>query len=103
MVVSYRSSRNPRELVTHRLVYLRAGLAETEGDALTGPDPTVRATALVGRVLIVLPGLGRTLGWLRSWPGLITCVYLPALALVWNELGRFERHWKRRPRYRLIR
>ncbi|HSX30715.1 MAG TPA: S26 family signal peptidase [Candidatus Saccharimonadales bacterium] len=90
MIVSYHSSRNSKELVTHRLVKLSATSFQTEGDTLASPDPPVRASLLAGRVVAVLPGLGRALNWLRSLPGLVICVYLPALAIAVSELMRFE-------------
>jgi signal peptidase I len=102
-VVSYRSSRSPNELITHRLVADYAGILQTKGDALIGLDPPIRASLLAGRVVTVLPGLGRALDDLRSLPGLIICIYLPALGLVYSELKRFEVSWNAGRPYRLIR
>lgn len=102
-VVSYRSSHSPRELITHRLIAHSNGRLQTQGDALTQPDPPIRASLLVGRIVAVLPGLGRLLDCLRSWPGLVAGVYLPALGLVYAELKRFEASWNAMRPYRLIR
>lgn len=102
IVVSYRSPRNPNELVTHRVVRVLPGARsfQTKGDALSVPDPAVNDSLLAGRVVAVLPGLGRLLGWMASWPGLIVCVYIPAAAIAVSELARLERHYQRKNSYR---
>lgn len=101
-IVSYRSSRSPNELVTHRLVRVGQGSFQTKGDALTIPDPVVRDSLLVGRVTAVLPGMGRLLNWLRSWPGLIAFVYVPVGMVVAGELYRLERYYRSRHIYQLV-
>jgi signal peptidase len=104
VVVSYRSSRNPNELVTHRVsqVHQGQGSFQTKGDALTVPDPTVRDSLLIGRVTTVLPGMGKLLNWLRSWPGLIVCVYTPVGIIAVSELYRLERSYTKSRAYHLI-
>ncbi len=101
MIVSYQSLRNPGELVTHRVVALTPGGFQTKGDALNQLDPTVPDDRLVGQVAGVLPGLGRPLGWLRSWAGLVICVYIPAAAVILSELRRLEQHYARLRPYQL--
>jgi signal peptidase I len=96
-VVSYRSPRNRNELVTHRVVKTSAGSFQTKGDALASPDPAVHTSLLAGRVVAVLPHMGRALSWIQSWPGLIACVYLPALAVAAEELIRLERRYRSQP------
>jgi signal peptidase len=102
-VVSYRSSRNPNELITHRVVrvYPETHSFQTQGDALDVADPRVQDSLLAGRVVAILPGMGRVLGWLQSWPGLVVCVYIPAAAIGISELRRFERHYHCAESYRL--
>ncbi|MEJ0073791.1 MAG: S26 family signal peptidase [Candidatus Saccharibacteria bacterium] len=102
-IVSYHSSRNPKELVTHRVVKAGSGSFQTKGDALTAPDPPVRDSLLAGRIIAVLPGMGRVLGWLTTLPGLIACVYIPAAVIAIQELIRLERRLARTPVYRLWR
>jgi len=100
-IVAYHSPRNPSELVTHRVVKVVPGSFQSKGDALTAPDPAVRDSLLAGRVVAMLPGLGRPLNWLRSWWGLAICVYLPAAAMTASELRRLERQYARIRAYRL--
>ncbi len=98
LIVSYKSTRNPNNLVTHRIVRLlpKSHSLQTEGDALATPDPVIRDSLVVGQVVAILPGLGRPLSWLQTWPGLVVCVYLPAAAITASELYRLEQHYKRR-------
>lgn len=93
LVVSYRSSRNPNELVTHRVVRITPRGFQTKGDALSTPDPMVQNSLLVGRVAAVLPGMGTPLDWLHSWTGLVMFVYAPAAAIAVSELRRLERSY----------
>jgi signal peptidase I len=103
MVVSYRSSRNPNELITHRVVRVLPATHsfQTKGDALTVADPVVRDSLLVGHITTVLPGMGRIFDLVRSWPGLILLVYLPVTAISIQELYRLERVYFRSRLYRL--
>jgi len=100
-VVSYRSSRNPNELVTHRVVQASSKSFQTKGDALSTPDPGVKDSLLVGRVVAVLPRMGRVLTWVQSVPGLVVCVYLPAAIIATQELIRLERAYAKSHIYRL--
>jgi len=92
-IVSYHSARNPNELVTHRVVRVdvNKGSFQTKGDALTQADPLVHSTLLAGHVVAIMPGLGRLLTWLQTWPGLVLCVYIPAAAIVVSEVYRLEK------------
>jgi len=101
MVVAYRSIRNPSEMITHRLIRITPGTFQTKGDALAVPDPQAQTSLLVGRVTAVLPGTGRVLGWLATWPGLVACMYIPAAFIVRAELVRLEWSYRKVQRYQL--
>lgn len=103
-VVAYRSSRNPDELISHRVVAVDAATRrfQTQGDAVSVADPAVGANLLVGHMLAILPGLGTMLNWLRTLPGLITCVYLPAIFIAIGELRRLERQYRRFRVYQVL-
>jgi len=101
MIVSYKSAKNPNELVTHRVVAVSKTSFRTKGDALHTADPTVRSSLLVGKVVLVLPHMGRVLSWVQTLPGLIVCVYLPAAAITIQELIRLERRYAKSHTYRL--
>jgi signal peptidase I len=100
-IVSYHSARNPRELVTHRVVAITADGFQTKGDQLSRADPPVRSSLFSGKVIAILPSLGRVLAWFRSLPGLISCVYAPAIMIAAYELRRLEQHYRSLEPYRL--
>jgi signal peptidase I len=102
-IVSYQSPRNPRELITHRLAGIDRihNRFQTKGDRLVTLDPPVRGTLLKGRIIRVMPGMGRALTWLHSWPALIMCVYVPAAVILAVELMKLERYYRRWLPYRL--
>jgi len=102
MIVSYHSPRNPNELVTHRVVLVTTAAFQTKGDALSGPDPVVRGSLLAGRVVAVIPGLGRLLGWLASWTGLVIVIYIPVGVLVVYEVMRLRQYYRRTTKYTLL-
>jgi len=99
MIVSYRSSRNPNELITHRVIKVTAAAFQTKGDALTNPDPAVRGSLAVGKVVAVVPGLGKLLSWSSTWLGLGVTVYLPTGLLLISELTRLEHHYRNATKY----
>jgi signal peptidase I len=89
-IVSYRSSTNPQEIVSHRLIknYPSRGYVITKGDNLTQPDPAVPLSAVTGRTIKVIPKLGYLVDTLKSLAGMVGLIYLPALALASYELSR---------------
>ena len=101
-VITYKSPKNPRELISHRVIRIFPSQqsVQTKGDALSSPDPVITDRLIVGQVRLVLPHLGSVLGWLTSWPGLAVCVYLPATSLLWSELKRLERYYAKFRTYR---
>lgn len=102
-VVAYKSPRNSAELVTHRIVRLlpKTNSFQTKGDVPGVPDPVMRDSLITGGVVAVLPGLGRLFTWVQTWPGLVACVYVPAVAITAGELRTFERTHKRAHFYSL--
>lgn len=83
-IVSYRSLRDPRVIVSHRIIAISPtdGQITTKGDALHIHDPSISPQLVIGRVKAVAPGLGRLLSWLRSPLGLGLTAYMPALITI---------------------
>ncbi len=57
-------------LVTHRLTALENGNAVTKGDANNVEDTPFPVSKICGKVQAVLPGVGGTILWLKTPPGL---------------------------------
>jgi signal peptidase len=100
-IVSYRSPRDPKVVISHRLVEIdRTGQLITAGDALRSPDEPFSPLRVVGRATAVAPGLGTVLNVLRRPLSLVVLVYLPATLIIGAEATRLSRHY-RRPEYLL--
>lgn len=101
-IVSYQSIKNPRVIISHRLVSIDEDKGEfiTRGDALENPDPPVSPVQIIGKVDAVAPGLGNVVDKLRQPVILVALVYVPAIVFVANEVLRLYSHY-RRPAYLL--
>lgn len=85
------------QLISHRVVAVDRQRSQltTRGDAVKRPDTPIASSAVIGRVVRVLPKAGTVLHFLRRPIGLAIFLYLPALAIVGNEINRLSRHYSR--------
>jgi signal peptidase I len=101
-VITFRDPADRTRLITHRLRSLRlsGGMAHavTKGDANTGTERwSMRADGEVAVVRHRLGHVGYVLEWMRSRPGRLALVVIPAILLCAFELRRI---WKpARPLY----
>jgi signal peptidase I len=101
-VISYRSPRDPRVIISHRLISRTAsGQLITAGDALHTADLAISPDQVVGQVTALAPGLGKILDFLHRPLGLLLAVYCPALGLAALEIRRLLTHY-RRVHYRVL-
>lgn len=68
-------------LVTHRLASLENGEAVTKGDANNTEDAPFPVSQIYGKVRAVLPGVGGTILWLKTPPGICTVLLIGAVLL----------------------
>lgn len=96
-IISYRSTEDPSMVVTHRVLVTDplTGQLITKGDANASIDPAFNGLEVMGRVAYVIPGAGRMLNLLHSWPGLVLAVYFPAALLLFGELRSLGKHYLR--------
>lgn len=101
-IITYTSPING-QLVSHRVIAVDTARKQltTRGDNEKEPDTPINRAAVVGRVVMLLPQLGRVVHYLKSPLGLATFLYLPAILLVVNEIKRLTQHY-RRGYYRLF-
>ena len=95
-VITFRDPADKTRLITHRLRTLRisGSMAHvvTRGDANTGTERwSIRKDGEVAVVRNRLPKLGYVLSWMRSQPGRLALVVIPAILLCAFELRRI---WK---------
>lgn len=101
-VVSYVSPVSG-QIISHRVVQVDTarGQLTTRGDALAKADTPIRQTALIGRVVWVLPHAGSILDFMKQPLGLALFVYAPALGIVAGEARNLSHHYGR-GYYRLL-
>jgi signal peptidase len=89
-IISYRSPRSQRLVITHRLINVDPASHRliTRGDALEAPDPSFPSRLVVGKVVAVVPSLGLVLDNLRRPLGLAITLYVPAMAVIVSEVKR---------------
>ena len=102
-IISYRSPAEPLVIVSHRVASIDAKTKQivTAGDANNQTDLAIQQSAVVGRVVAVLPGFGNFMDALRQPWSLAVFIYLPALILAFEEVERASKLLNR-PRYRLL-
>jgi signal peptidase len=89
-IVSYRSHRDPRQIVSHRIVAIDSKQQQliTKGDNLTDPDPPIRNWDVLGTASYIVPKAGYVLGFMYTWWGLICVIYVPAFLVLGLEVRR---------------
>jgi signal peptidase I len=103
-VISYSSTVNPGEVVTHRVrsIDVANGYLITAGDANRLGDNPIRLQQVVGRVGWQSLFAGKLILVLRRPIGLIAVVYLPALTVIVYELRRLARRQRASRRYQRL-
>jgi len=84
-----------KDTVTHRIVAINADTTGTtyqvKGDANNSPDPDLVPQAnVVGKVNFTIPFLGYLIAFIRTLPGLIIFILIPALIIIAEEMGNIK-------------
>jgi signal peptidase len=89
-VISYRSPRDPRVTVSHRLIHIdgRHGMLTTAGDTLGSDDPPFPATLVAGKVVAIVPNFGFVIDGARRPIVLALTIFVPGVLLVYSECQR---------------
>jgi signal peptidase len=62
-----------------------------KGDANDSPDgDLVQKYQIIGRVNFSIPYIGYLVAFARTLPGLIICIIVPALVIVYEEVGKIQ-------------
>ncbi len=95
-VVTYHSQITSSDLITHRIVdkHLSGGEAQfvLQGDANPTQDvQTIPASAIVGRVVFLLPWIGYLIAFLKTPVGVTLFIVIPGTLLIYEELRNIHR------------
>lgn len=103
-IVSYRNPTGDNTIVSHRIVAIDSKLqtVTTRGDAQKQAEPVAMTSSqMVGRVVGMVPGLGRAMMFVQNPIALIAVIYVPMAVLLFREMERLYRHFSR-PQYQLV-
>lgn len=94
-IVNFDNPENTAITITHRVIETdkRRGLVVTKGDSSSRPDLAIPATAINGKVFLIIPSGGVITDFFRTPTGLVLAVYLPAIVIAASEVKRLMRHY----------
>ena len=105
-VITYTNPADKTQTITHRLIAVKTndmGSLEfiAQGDANKVPDEPVTSGQIVGTVQTSIPFLGKVSNFVLNPVGLALLIYVPALAVVIEELKRLSLYYRSQKLYRL--
>lgn len=75
--------------VTHRIVAVEDGAYITRGDSNNADDPAVTAERIIGKVVCIIPGVGKIISFIKTPLGMCILVLLALAVLMlpdaWNK------------------
>lgn len=101
-IITFRpkNTKGSKNTTTHRIVEIieKDGVKEykTKGDANNSPDQqTVINDQIIGKVFFSIPWLGYIVGYIRTLPGLILLVIVPATIIIFEESRKIIKEIKK--------
>jgi len=86
-IVTFKDPRDPKNLITHRIVEEKEGVFKTKGDANQAADNwEVSKNDVVGKFLFSIPLLGYAVDFAKKPPGFMLLILLPAILIIVNEI-----------------
>lgn len=100
-VITFANPNNAKANITHRVKEVTKinGVTPafiTQGDANPVTDGAIVGGLVKGKVVGVLPIMGKFVMFLKTWLGIISLVYLPAIIIMLSEMWRLKRYYDRR-------
>jgi len=96
-IITFRApeAKAEKDYITHRVVstedHSDGRYYVTRGDANDAPDSVpIAASAVVGRVLFDVPYIGYVLSYIKTLPGLLILVIVPATIIVYEEARKIR-------------
>jgi signal peptidase I len=104
-VITYVSPHDKRVTITHRIAALPSAQNGyriiTKGDANSASDQPIATSAILGKVNRHMPMAGYAVDAVRKPAGLLLLIYIPALAIMIDELRRLTAYYKQQEGYRM--
>lgn len=95
-IVSYFPENNEDSIVTHRVLEINNEFITTKGDANNiGDLDKITPERIRGKVVFSLPFVGYLLNWLKTPPGFIITVVIPALYIIIGEFIKIKKAFEK--------
>lgn len=92
-IITFRQNGNPKNLVTHRIVYKKSANVSSEPTYFTIGDTNddidryeVKSSDIVGKVYFSIPFIGYAVDFAKTPKGFILLVIIPATIIIYEEL-----------------
>lgn len=88
---------NPKKTVTHRIFSINSDESgnkyfATKGDANDGVDNKLIAESeVIGKYIFDIPYLGYILGYIKTLPGLVLIIIIPATLIIYEEIKKLKK------------
>lgn len=94
-IVTFKSTQKKDDFTTHRIHAIDnedgTETLQTKGDANEEPDfEKIDLEKVVGRVIYDLPWIGYIVGFIKTLPGLIIIIIIPAMAIIYQEIDKIK-------------
>jgi len=98
-VITFSSTQKKNDYTTHRINQVRGGGESksytTKGDANENPDfENVSEDRIVGKLIYSIPIVGYILWFVKTLPGLIIIILIPALIIIYDEVDKIKKEFK---------
>lgn len=104
-VITFINPANRTQTITHRIVERTDGIKRsifmTKGDANRAADSPISENLIVGKQVARLPYMGYAMDFIRTIPGLLVIIWLPALWLIIAETKRLSDYYRSLKPYKL--
>ncbi len=100
-VGSEKSDFEKRNILTHRIIGQKEQGFITQGDANNVADTNpIEKEQILGKVLLDIPYTGYVANFARSKFGLVLLILIPAMIIIYEELGKIKKEIKKKNDYR---
>lgn len=98
-IITFKSTQKENDYTTHRINEIKEkdGLKSyvTKGDANESPDfENVSTDRIVGKQIITIALVGYILWFVKTLPGLIVIIIVPALIIIYDEVDKIKKEVK---------
>lgn len=89
--------------ITHRIAGIINNQFRTKGDANKSPDPQmVSQSVIIGKDFLIIPYFGKFTNFIKTVPGFLLFIVLPALIFIGFEAKTIKEEWEKEIEKKLL-